>query len=495
MKYISTRGNNQSMSSAEAIIAGLADDGGLFVPEEIPHVNMEFIEGLKGLTYQERALRILSCFLTDYTQDELKGCVSRAYGDGKFDSSKVAPVYNFDDISVLELWHGPTSAFKDMALQLLPQLLSTALKKTGESKDVLILVATSGDTGKAALEGFKDVPQTKIMVFYPENGVSRIQHAQMATQQGGNVSVIAVKGNFDDAQSGVKAIFSDEAFNEGLEAKGVRLSSANSINWGRLVPQIVYYFSTYADLLDENKINAGDAVNFTVPTGNFGDILAGYYAKEMGLPVKKLVCASNTNNVLTDFLSTGKYDRNRDFYKTTSPSMDILISSNLERLLYHVTGDAEKVAGWMQQLKTTGVYEVDSETLSKIQDTFWADWTNDEGTKDTIHNVYDARHYVLDTHTAVAWDVAEKYIEQQRDKTKMVVVSTASPYKFNESVLTALGEKIEGLDPFDLLRKLEEYNDNKAPKGLSSLEGAEIIHKNVISKENMTSSVEDFAVK
>ncbi len=495
MKYISTRGNNQSMSSAEAIIAGLADDGGLFVPEEMPKVSMEFIEGLKGLTYQERAQRILGCFLTDYTQEELEGCVSRAYGDGKFDSPKVAPVHNFEDISVLELWHGPTSAFKDMALQLLPQLLSTALKKTGESKDVLILVATSGDTGKAALEGFKDVPQTKIMVFYPENGVSRIQHAQMATQQGGNVAVVAVQGNFDDAQSGVKAIFSDEAFNTELEAKGVRLSSANSINWGRLVPQIVYYFSTYADLLDENKINAGDAVNFTVPTGNFGDILAGYYAKEMGLPVKKLVCASNTNNVLTDFLRTGKYDRNRDFYKTTSPSMDILISSNLERLLYHVTGDAGKVAGWMQQLKTEGFYEVDSATLSKIQDTFWADWTDDEGTQETIHKVYDARHYVLDTHTAVAWDVAEKYISEQEDADRMVVVSTASPYKFNESVLTALGEKIDGLDPFELLRKLEEYNDTKAPKGLASLEGAEIIHKNVISKENMTGSVESFAVK
>ena len=344
MNYISTRGNNQKMTSAQAIIAGLADDGGLFVPDELPQVDMEFIKGLTKLSYQERAARVLGCFLTDYTDEEIKGCVERAYGGGKFDDAAVAPLNIMEDVSVLELWHGPTSAFKDMALQLLPQLLSTALKKTGEKNQVLILVATSGDTGKAALEGFRDVEQTKIIVFYPENGVSRIQKLQMVTQQGENVAVTAVKGNFDDAQSGVKAIFSDREFNAKLNEAGVSLSSANSINWGRLVPQIVYYFSAYADLLKAGVIRAGDEISFTVPTGNFGDILAGYYALRMGLPVKKLICASNTNNVLTDFLTTGVYDRNRDFFKTISPSMDILISSNLERLLYHVTNDAAQVA-------------------------------------------------------------------------------------------------------------------------------------------------------
>ncbi|WP_405751958.1 threonine synthase, partial [Anaerovibrio slackiae] len=393
MNYISTRGNNQKMTSAQAIIAGLADDGGLFVPDELPQVDMEFIKGLTKLSYQERAARVLGCFLTDYTDEEIKGCVERAYGGGKFDDAAVAPLNIMEDVSVLELWHGPTSAFKDMALQLLPQLLSTALKKTGEKNQVLILVATSGDTGKAALEGFRDVEQTKIIVFYPENGVSRIQKLQMVTQQGENVAVTAVKGNFDDAQSGVKAIFSDREFNAKLNEAGVSLSSANSINWGRLVPQIVYYFSAYADLLKAGVIRAGDEISFTVPTGNFGDILAGYYALRMGLPVKMLICASNTNNVLTDFLTTGVYDRNRDFFKTISPSMDILISSNLERLLYHVTNDAAQVAEWMKSLAETGRYDVGAEVLAKIQATFGCDWADDQKTMETINAVYDERKY------------------------------------------------------------------------------------------------------
>ena len=492
MKYISTRGNNQNMESAQAIIAGLADDGGLFVPESIPQVDMDFIQGLTDLSYQERAVKVLSCFLTDYTQEEIKGCVERAYGGGKFDDAAVAPLNIMDDMSVLELWHGPTSAFKDMALQLLPQLLSTALKKTGEKNEVLILVATSGDTGKAALEGFKDVDQIKIIVFYPENGVSRIQKLQMVTQQGNNVAVTAVKGNFDDAQSGVKAIFSDKEFNAALNQAGVSLSSANSINWGRLVPQIVYYFSAYAELLKAGRIQAGDRISFTVPTGNFGDILAGYYAMRMGLPVEKLICASNTNNVLTDFLNTGVYDRNRDFFKTISPSMDILISSNLERLLYHITGDAAQVAQWMQELAEKGRYDVGTDVLAKVQAVFGCDWADDEKTMDTINKVYDKKHYIADTHTAVAWEAAEKYAAEGH-KEEMVVVSTASPYKFNESVLTALGQDIEGKDEFQLLDQLQQMNTFPIPTGLAALKDAQVRHSQVVEKTAMPQAVEDFA--
>ena len=492
MKYISTRGNNQNMTSAQAIIAGLAKDGGLFVPESIPQVDMEFIQSLSDLSYQQRAVKVLSCFLTDYTQEEITGCVERAYGNGKFDDKAVAPLNIMDDLSVLELWHGPTSAFKDMALQLLPQLLSTALKKTGEKNQVLILVATSGDTGKAALEGFRDVDQTKIIVFYPENGVSRIQRLQMVTQQGNNVAVTAVKGNFDDAQSGVKAIFSHKEFNEKLNEAGVSLSSANSINWGRLVPQIVYYFSAYADLLKAGKIKAGDKISFTVPTGNFGDILAGYYAMRMGLPVAKLICASNTNNVLTDFLKTGVYDRNRDFYKTISPSMDILISSNLERLLYHVTDDAAQVAQWMQELAEKGRYNVGAEVLAKIQAVFGCDWADDAKTMDTINEVYDKNHYIADTHTAVAWRSAEDYMSQGHQE-PMIVVSTASPYKFNESVLTALGQSVDGLDEFQLLDKLQAMNSFPIPAGLAALKDAQVRHSVVVEKTAMEKAVEAFA--
>ena len=492
MNYISTRGNNQKMTSAQAIIAGLADDGGLFVPDELPQVDMEFIKGLTKLSYQERAARVLGCFLTDYTDEEIKGCVERAYGGGMFDDAAVAPLNIMEDVSVLELWHGPTSAFKDMALQLLPQLLSTALKKTGEKNQVLILVATSGDTGKAALEGFRDVEQTKIIVFYPENGVSRIQKLQMVTQQGENVAVTAVKGNFDDAQSGGKAIFSDREFNAKLNEAGVSLSSANSINWGRLVPQIVYYFSAYADLLKAGVIRAGDEISFTVPTGNFGDILAGYYALRMGLPVKKLICASNTNNVLTDFLTTGVYDRNRDFFKTISPSMDILISSNLERLLYHVTNDAAQVAEWMKSLAETGRYDVGAEVLAMIHATFGCDWADDQKTMETINAVYGERKYIADTHTAVAWDSAHKYMLQGNAE-PMVVVSTASPYKFNESVLPALGEAIEGMDEFQLLDKLQSMNSFKIPAGLAALKNAEVRHGNVVEKTAMPQAVAAFA--
>lgn len=495
MEYISTRGNGEHISAAEAIIKGIADDGGLFVPTDIPQVDKKFIEELAELSYCERANRILSLFLTDFSHDEIAGCVKRAYQSNNFDDEQIAPLKIFSDISVSELWHGPTSAFKDMALQLLPQLMSTSLKKLGETDEVLILVATSGDTGKAALEGFKNVPQIKIMVFYPDNGVSKIQRLQMVTQAGENVSVVAVKGNFDDAQTGVKNIFGDEAFNHKLNASGTKLSSANSINWGRLVPQIVYYFSAYADLLKTKKITSGDTINFTVPTGNFGNILAGFYAKLMGLPVGRLVCASNKNNVLTDFLETGKYNREREFFKTITPSMDILISSNLERLLYHLSKDANAVADWMKSLREDGHYDVGETMLKKIQETFWADWADDDKTSATIKKVYEDRKYILDPHTAVAWTVAEEYREKSGDKREMVIVSTASPYKFNDSVLKALNVTFADSDPFAMLEKLEELNEVAAPAGLSGLKNAKEIHSQVCGKDEMMSVVMSFAEK
>mgnify|MGYP000060625145 CR=1 FL=1 len=465
LKYSSTRGNAEQLDSAKAIIRGLAADGGLFVPDAMPQVDMAFIEGLKALSYEERAEKVLGLFLTDYTAEELAGCVTRAYANGRFDTEKRAPVKAVGEKSVLELWHGPTSAFKDMALQLLPQLMSTALKKTGEKDEVLILVATSGDTGKAALEGFRDVPQIRIMVFYPQGGVSRIQQLQMLTQEGGNVNVTAVTGNFDDAQSGVKRIFGDKDFNEALAAKGIRLSSANSINWGRLVPQIVYYFAAYAQLLKAGKIAFGDKVDFCVPTGNFGDILAGYYAKQMGLPVGKLVCASNQNNVLTDFLSTGTYTAKREFYKTTSPSMDILVSSNLERLLYHVTGSDAEVAGLMKSLAETGSYTVRPETLAAIQENFSCGWSSEEEVAGEIRVRYEKDNYLCDTHTAVAFHVAA---QKKREGVPMVVLSTASPFKFPRSVLEALGRTAPEND-FEAMQQLEAATAHTAPASLAAL--------------------------
>lgn len=495
LKYSSTRGNGIALDSAQAIIQGLALDGGLFVPDSLPQVDLAWVTSLCPLSYEDRAVKVLGLFLTDYSAEERKDCIARAYGNNKFDSAMRAPVKIFEDMGVLELWHGPTSAFKDMALQLLPQLMRTALKKTGEKDEILILVATSGDTGKAALEGFRDVDSIKIMVFYPEGGVSRIQQLQMLTQEGSNVNVTAVRGNFDDAQSGVKAIFSDEAFKETLEGKGIKLSSANSINWGRLVPQIVYYFSAYADLVNAGTIKAGEEINFTVPTGNFGNILAGFYAKCMGLPVHRLVCASNSNNVLTDFLRTGIYDRNRDFYKTITPSMDILVSSNLERLLYHMTKDTAKVAGWMKELAASGRYDIGGGLLEKMQQIFWADWASDADAEELIGRVYKEKHYIVDTHTAVAWKVAENYQQSTGDTHYMVVASTASPYKFNGSVLKALGVKIDNLDEFQMLDKLQELNDNPTPQGLASLRAKKLIHNSVCSCDGMARAVMDFVEK
>ena len=491
MNYFSTRGATECVSSAEAILKGLASDGGLYVPAAFPQVSLSEIEALAPLSYEERAERILSLFLTDYTEEELQGCVSRAYSH-TFDDVRRAPVRTVGELEVLELWHGPTSAFKDMALQLLPQLMSTARKKTGEQDSILILVATSGDTGKAALEGFADADGIRIMVFYPDGGVSPIQRLQMVTQTGANVSVVAVRGNFDDTQRGVKEIFGDTAMAAELAALHTKLSSANSINWGRLVPQIVYYFSAYADLLVEGKIAAGDAVNFTVPTGNFGNILAGYYAKRMGLPVGKLVCASNANNVLTDFLQTGIYDRQRDFYQTLSPSMDILVSSNLERLLYHLTEDKAQVAAWMKELAVAGKYDA-SALLPALREQFWAAFADDAATEEEIRTVYGRTGYTLDTHTAVAYRAAEGYRRETGDARPMIVLSTASPYKFSASVLHALGAQTAGSDAFTQMTLLQERSRMAVPTRLAALRTAPVLHEGVCEKTDMAEMVLAFA--
>ena len=491
MDYFSTRGAKERVSSAAAILKGLASDGGLFVPDSFPQMTLSEIEALVPLSYEERAVRILRLFLTDYTEEELRGCVERAYGR-TFDDVRRAPVRAVGDLEVLELWHGPTSAFKDMALQLLPQLMSTARVKEGERDTILILVATSGDTGKAALEGFADAEGIRIMVFYPDGGVSPVQRLQMVTQEGENVAVVAVRGNFDDAQRGVKEIFGDAAMVQELAALHTKLSSANSINWGRLVPQIVYYFSAYADLLAEKKIATGDAVNFTVPTGNFGNILAGYYAKRMGLPVGKLVCASNANNVLTDFLQTGIYDRRREFCQTISPSMDILVSSNLERLLYHLTEDTAQVAAWMRELAENGTYDA-SGLLPVLRENFWAAFISDMMTEEEIRIVYERTSYTLDTHTAVAYRVAEDYRCETGDMRPMIVLSTASPYKFGESVLQALGKDTDGLDEFTLMERLHKRSGMPIPPRLAALRTAPVRHKEVCEKDGMRDAVLDFA--
>ena len=491
MDYFSTRGASERVSSAAAILKGLASDGGLFVPASFPQMTLAEIEALVPLSYEERAVRILRLFLTDYTDAELHGCVERAYGR-TFDDVRRAPLRTVGELDVLELWHGPTSAFKDMALQLLPQLMSTARVKEGERDTILILVATSGDTGKAALEGFADTEGIRIMVFYPDGGVSPVQRLQMVTQMGANVSVVAVRGNFDDAQRGVKEIFGDAAMAEELAALRTKLSSANSINWGRLVPQIVYYFSAYADLLGERSIAAGDAVNFTVPTGNFGNILAGYYAKRMGLPVGKLVCASNANNVLTDFLQTGIYDRKRDFYQTMSPSMDILVSSNLERLLYHLTEDTAQVAAWMQELAGVGKYDA-SRLLHALRENFWAAFADDAATEEEIRAVYERTGYTLDTHTAVAYRAAEGYRRATGDVRPMVVLSTASPYKFGASVLHALGEDTAGLDEFAQMTLLKERSGMEIPARLAALREARVLHEGICERDGMRAAVLSFA--
>lgn len=496
MQYQSTRNKAISVSAAEAIKKGLSAEGGLFVPQSFPPVDSEDIELLKDKSYNERAYFILSKFLDDFDEAELSDCISKAYTKEKFETENVAPVYKLNNTTYfLELWHGPTCAFKDMALQILPHLLTTSMKKTKEDKEIVILVATSGDTGKAALEGFKNVNGTRIVVFYPNKGVSEIQKLQMVTQDGNNVGVAAVSGNFDDAQSGVKKIFTDEAYSELLSNNHFKLSSANSINWGRLVPQIVYYFSAYADLLKEGEIKSGDKINIVVPTGNFGNILAAYYAKKMGLPIAKLICASNENNVLTDFIKTGVYNKNREFHTTISPSMDILISSNLERFLYDLTGNDDKaISELMNQLNTNGKYEVSADIKAKITELFWAGCCNDSETMSAIKNCFDEYGYVIDTHTAVAKNVYDKYVAETGDNTKTVIASTASPFKFNQSVLIALNghNSVVGKDEFTLLNELSSQSGMKIPNSLAALNGKPVLFDTVCDKEQMQQIVSDF---
>ena len=490
MYYVSTRNKEDRRTAAEAIAQGLAVDGGLMTPEVFPKLSHNALDTMRDMSYQQRAVYVMNSYLDDFTASELSAYADKAYGGEKFDVKEVAPVRAVDENTYcLELWHGPTCAFKDMALQMLPHLLSASLVKNQEEKTVCILVATSGDTGKAALEGFKDVDKTRILVFYPKDGVSAIQELQMNTQEGDNVGVCSVAGNFDDAQTGVKRLFSDEVLREKLAGRGFFLSSANSINWGRVLPQIVYYISAYCDLLREGRIQKGERINVCVPTGNFGNILAGYYAKHMGLPIKTMVCASNTNNVLTDFLKTGTYDRNRDFYATTSPSMDILISSNLERLLYHMSGESDAaVRGWMTQLAENGKYTVEPEVMAKIQNEFAAGYCDEAAVADTIHKTYTDQNYLCDTHTAVA--VKGYYVAQTGDDLPTVIDSTASPYKFSKSVLTAVLEgNTPQLDEFDMVEELHRITGAAVPAPLAALKDKAVRFTQVCDRENMSQMV------
>lgn len=486
MKYYSTRDKNVSLSAAEAVKMGLSRDGGLLTPTRIPQIDRAFLERLIPMEYAQRAAKVMALYLTDYSEEELLTFGRNAYGPAQFDDPAAAPVRKVEDgLYCLELWHGPTSAFKDMALQMLPQLLSAALRKTGEKRTACILAATSGDTGKAAMAGFADVPQTCIQVYYPKDGVSPVQERQMVTQEGENVDVRAVIGNFDDAQAGVKRIFSDETVRAELDKRGYFLSSANSINWGRILPQLVYYISAYCDLLNLGKIQMGEKVNYCVPTGNFGNILACWYAGQMGLPVGKLICASNSNNVLTDFLATGTYDRNRPFHTTMSPSMDILVSSNLERLLFALSGQDDKlVADYMQQLNKHGGYTVSDEIKAKLKSDFYGGFCSEEETGKVIAEVWKKYNYLIDPHTAVAYDVMEKYRRETGDTNKTVFVSTASPFKFCDSVLHSLGVA-EVQDGIDALDQLSQTTNRPAPVPLASLRNKAVRFTESVDKEKM----------
>ncbi len=497
MNYASTRNSSLKVTSAHAIVKGLSDEGGLYVPESVPALSEEEILGLCGKSYVERAFEVFSRFLTDFTEEELRHCVESAYNTKNFDTDNIAEIAKLKGGRyVLELWHGPTCAFKDMALQILPYLLTTSAKKEVDGRQIAILVATSGDTGKAALEGFKDVAGTSISVFYPEDGVSPMQKRQMITQEGDNVSVCAVVGNFDDCQNGVKAIFTDKGIEDKLAKKNILLSSANSINWGRLAPQIIYYISTYAQLVHDKEIAYGDKVNIVVPTGNFGNILAAYYAKLMGIPVNKLICASNSNNVLTDFINTGVYDRNRKFYTTISPSMDILISSNLERLLYHLTGGNDKLINeWFSALKTSGKYEVSDDVKKQLSELFYAGCCSDGDTKAQIHKTFTEEHYLLDTHSAVAVKVYEDYRAKTGDDTKTIIASTANPYKFGRAVYEAVGGKGDIEDEFELISRLESETGTKMPAPLAATKDKAVRFTQTVEKQKMGDFVLDFLGK
>ncbi len=495
MLYNSTQNAKEVVSSAQAIAQGISKDGGLFVPQQFPKYDENTFKALLKEDYKGRAKKVFSDYLTDFTAEEINECVEKAYTPEKFGDENPAPLAfcksGDNELNILELWHGPTCAFKDMALQILPHLLTKALKKTYDGKTAVILVATSGDTGKAALEGFKDVDNTKIIVFYPVNGVSPMQKHQMNTQQGENVTVCAIKGNFDDAQTGVKKIFTTQSVKETLAKNNMLFSSANSINWGRLLPQIVYYISAYCDMVNSAKIKLGDKINVVVPTGNFGNILASYYASIMGLPINKFICASNSNNVLTDFIKTGKYDKNRDFYTTISPSMDILVSSNLERLLYMLSNNSDStVREWMNALKADGKYEVTDDVKAVINDKFYGGFCDDVQTKATINKLFAESNYLCDTHTAVAVNVYEQYLSETGDTTPTIIASTASPYKFSKSVLEAVSPSTALPDTeFDMVDKLSEISGVAVPSPLADLKNKTARFSDVTESAEMESYV------
>ena len=485
--YKSTRNSSETATASQAILKGLAQNGGLFVPDHIPALDVS-LEALSGMNYQQVAYEVMKLMFSDFTEEELKHCINGAY-DKKFDTDVIAPLVTKAGAHYLELFHGSTIAFKDMALSILPYLLVTSAKKNQVKNDIVILTATSGDTGKAALAGFADVPGTKIIVFYPKHGVSPIQEKQMVTQRGDNTSVVGIIGNFDDAQTGVKKMFSDESLAQVMDEAGYQFSSANSINIGRLVPQMVYYVYAYTRLIADGTIKAGDPINVVVPTGNFGNILAAYYAKKMGLPVAKFICASNENKVLYDFFETGIYDKNRDFILTSSPSMDILISSNLERLIYEIAGeDSEKNAALMNQLVTEGRYEITADMKEKLA-AFYGNYASEKETAETIKRIYESDHYIMDTHTAVAATVYQKYVDATKDQTPTVIASTASPYKFTRSVMEAIDPKYASQSDFELVDELNKLSGVKIPQAIEDIRTAPVLHDTVCDKSEMEAAV------
>ena len=485
--YRSTRNNEETAKASEAILRGLAGEVGLYVPEKIPALDRS-MEELSRMNYQEVAYEVMKLFLTDFTEEELKNCIDSAY-DKKFDTPEIARIVKKDGVYFLELFHGATIAFKDMALSILPYLLTTSAKKNNVKNEIVILTATSGDTGKAALAGFADVPGTKIIVFYPKHGVSPIQEKQMVTQRGANTYVIGIEGNFDDAQTGVKKMFSDAALAKEMAEAGYQFSSANSINIGRLVPQVVYYVYSYAKLLAKGEIRDGEKINVVVPTGNFGNILAAYYAKQMGVPIAKLICASNENKVLFDFFRTGCYDKNREFILTSSPSMDILISSNLERLIYQTAGrDAEKNSAYMKALNETGRYEITDEMREQMKD-FYGNYASEEETAAAIRAMYEKTGYIMDTHTAVAESVYEKYTAETKDETKTIIASTASPYKFTRSVMNAIDASYDSQSDFALVDELARLSGVPVPQAIEDIRSAPVLHDTVCEKEDMCKEV------
>lgn len=488
--YKSTRSVNETVKASEAILKGLAEDGGLYVPTSIPELEVS-IEQLAGMSYQEVAYEVMKLFLTDFTEDELKQCIKKAY-DKKFDTEEIAPLVKAKGAYYLELFHGSTIAFKDMALSILPHLLITSAKKNNVKNEIVILTATSGDTGKAALAGFAEVPGTKIIVFYPKDGVSAIQEKQMVTQKGENVFVVGINGNFDQAQTSVKEMFGNQLLAKEMEMAGYQFSSANSINIGRLVPQIVYYVYAYSRLFANEEISMNEKINVVVPTGNFGNILAAFYAKNIGIPINKLICASNENKVLYDFFKTGNYDKNRDFVLTSSPSMDILISSNLERLIYNISGqDAVKNKKFMDLLSSNGFYEITKDMQQKLVD-FYGNFATENQTSEIIRDLYETTGYVIDTHTAVAASVYKQYCEDTKDTTKTVIASTASPYKFTRSVMSAINNNYDSMSDFELVDELSKISNVEVPQAIEEIRTAKVLHETVCEVDEMEQIVRNY---